>query len=499
MYEKGDAMQRLSLFGVFTITMFWGLSACIAGTILSDPLSGSTTGNKKGGSFKEAGWQAPHQIWWDAGKAMNAGSLTVEVTNWNPNSDSPQHKHGKQQIINMYEASHGSSWDANNSKPMTSFFNIRTGASYDNCFKFLSSPAGFEERIETRVKKSYGTINPPETHVISVTWTAAGDITAYLDGVAEVTHKHGKPFALRYIFLGTDNTIPGTYGPQHNVIYKNLVVEDNSTSVPVDPNPGPGDPLKLSPIDDTWADPLALSTINGNSTELRVGGDGRTIFMKFDVAGVGPIESATLNLKAMNGGYGGDVRVVGDTSWSEDTLNYQNMPTPDSAILGSLGAVSIGDIYKMDVSKAVPCDGTYTFAINSSEVDGAGYWSSESSEYGPELVLVPDPKGGTCDEPPPDPTPEPDAGPSPDADAGPTMDAGPAQEDTSAPDSSGGDTNKGLPYVGPSDDARSASSSGSSSGGCHLNGQGAGSPLAVVGALVLMSLVIRRRKTADLR
>jgi hypothetical protein len=198
-------------------------------TVLSDSLDGSTTGGKNGGSFTGGGWKAPHQIWWDLGQAISEGSFSVQVTNWNPNKDSSQHKHDKQHIINMYEESHGSSWSADGDSPKSAYFNIRTGKSYDNCYKFLSSTGGFEERLETRAKKPYGTISPEETHTLSVVWTANGTITSYLDGKAQVTHKHGKPFALRYVFIGTDNTIPGTYGPQHKVVYKNLVVNSGNT------------------------------------------------------------------------------------------------------------------------------------------------------------------------------------------------------------------------------------------------------------------------------
>lgn len=206
-------------------------------TVLGDSLAGGTSGSKDGGSFSGGGWKAPHQIEWDLGQSISEGSFSVEVTNWNPNSDSSQHQHGKQQIINMYEESHGSSWDADSDSPKSSYFNIRTGASYDNCYKFLSSTGGFAERHETRAKKPHGTISPGETHTLSVVWTADGTITSYLDGNEEVVHHHGKPFAFRYVFIGTDNTIPGTYGPQHGVVYKNLVVNSGNTGPDADCGP----------------------------------------------------------------------------------------------------------------------------------------------------------------------------------------------------------------------------------------------------------------------
>jgi hypothetical protein len=228
-------------FWITLVVLIFGLVAApelgVAETLLFDSLNGSTSGNQNSGSFTGGGWQAPEQISWDLGAPIFEGSFSVEVTNWNPNSDSSQHQHGKQHIINMYEEAHGSAWDADSSDPQTGFFNIRTGASYDNCFKFLSSPAGFEQRHENRIKKPYGTINPAETHIITVEWDLSGNITVFLDGVAEQTHEHGQPFALRYVFIGTDNTIPGTYGPQHDIIYKNLVVTDGGGATELPPDP----------------------------------------------------------------------------------------------------------------------------------------------------------------------------------------------------------------------------------------------------------------------
>ena len=195
-----------------------------SGQVLTDSLNGSTSGTQDGGAFTGGGWQPPKQIWWDLGEALVEGGMSVEVTNWNPNADSPQHQHEKQQIINIYEADHGSPHKSDNDEPKTAFFNIRTGATYNNLFKFLSSSGGFEERQEVRIKRDPNFINPAETHTIKVTWTLAGDVTAYLNDVPLVTHSHGKRLSLRYVFIGTDNAPGGTYGPQLGVIYKNLTV-----------------------------------------------------------------------------------------------------------------------------------------------------------------------------------------------------------------------------------------------------------------------------------
>ena len=96
--------------------------------VLTDSLNGSTSGTQDGGTFTGGGWRAPRQISWDLGEALVEGGMSVEVTNWNPNENSPQHQKDKQQIINMYEADHGSPHKSDNDEPKTAFFNIRTGA-----------------------------------------------------------------------------------------------------------------------------------------------------------------------------------------------------------------------------------------------------------------------------------------------------------------------------------------------------------------------------------
>lgn len=488
-------MSRFSLTVLIAASGLVFASATAVGqTVLTDPLDGSTSGNKDGGSFTGGGWQAPQQIGWDLGKVLTTGTFSVEVTNWNPNDDSPQHKHPKQQIINMYEAPSGSPHDSDATSPKTGFFNIRTGATYDNCFKFLSSPAGFTDRIETRVKKPYGTISATETHTISISWTADGTITAFLDGVAQVTHEHKKPFALRYVFIGTDNAPAGTYGPQHGVIYKNLVVSGDGEPDP-DPAPDPIDPLLLAPVDDTWADPTAPTTPHGSSDELRVGGDGRTILLKFDVKDVGPIAKATLRLEALNGGGGGEVRTVLDTTWTEAGLTFEKMPPASGPVLDALGKVETGQTYELDVSLAVACDGEYAFAISSSDLDGAGYWSSESGKGGPQLILVPDPTGDGCGPTPPEPGPEPPppSEPPPEAALPPEPMPEPPPAPETAPDQGSEERTDigGLPVPdGGATDAggRSAPSEAPSDGGCsagpHAQGGGNAPWLLVVCALL---------------
>lgn len=160
---------------------------------------------------------------------------------------------------------------------------------------------------------------------------------------------------------------------------------------------------------DTFADPGNPGVAFGAGPELRTGGDGRTIYLRFSVTGIGSVASARVSLEAMNGGGGGEIHALADNSWSEATLTWGNRPVPTGVPLASLGKVQIGGTYSFDVTSAVPSDGTYSFAITSSDPDGSGFHSRESSGAQPVLEVVPGPH----------PSPPLDAGQSP-----PVADAG---------------------------------------------------------------------------
>ncbi len=471
-------MRRLSSVLAFAGVLVAQTS--LAQIVLDDPLNGSTSGTQSGGQFVSGGgWQAGQQIKWDLGKVLTEGGLSVQVTNWNPNSDSPQHQFDKQHIINMYESAHGSPHQSDTDVPKAAFWNIRTGATYDNLFKFLSSTAGFDPppagRDETRVMKPLGFIDPAQTYTIEVKWDLAGDVTAYLDGQALVTHNHGTPLRLRYVFIGTDNAPAGTYGPQKDVIYKNLVVTGKDTPLPDAGSGGSGGSagaggtgstlLSFEPVADTWSEPAAPTATHGADPELRAGGDGRTIYFRFDVQGVQSVKSAKLFLEAFNAGGGGDIHIVSDNTWLESSLSYQSQPAVDPGILDSLGKVEIGGVYSFDVTSAVKGNGLVSFAITSNDVDGSGYLSKESPNAHPELVIESVAGGGSGGT------------------AGSTPDGGWDDGGSVPPVDGGGGTGA----------VSKGSTSGGEDSGCGCRTAPRGSSPGTAASLLLALLLLRRR------
>jgi hypothetical protein len=366
-----------------------------ADVFLDDPLNGGTSGTMDGGEFVPGGgWKAPRQIKWDLGTYLTEGVFTVQLTNWDPSAASPQHRYDKQHILAMYEAAHGSPHKSDTDSPKTGWWVVRTGANYNSLFKFKSSTYGWDEADETRNSPPHGPIDPAKTYTIKVEWKPGGKVTIFLDGEALCSHQHPRPLRLRHVFIGTDNAPAGTYGPQHDVIYKNVHVEGSATPIPDAGTPdasqtdgGGGGELRFEPVADTWAELANPDTPHGSDPEIRTGAD-RTIYLRFQVSGAGKVSSAHTYLKAMNHGGGGDIRVVSDNSWSEAALTWNNRPAPEQGILSSLGIVDIGDIYSFDVTQAVRGNGLHSFAITSTNTDGSGFHSRESADMHPELVII---------------------------------------------------------------------------------------------------------------
>jgi chitodextrinase len=113
--------------------------------------------------------------------------------------------------------------------------------------------------------------------------------------------------------------------------------------------------------------------------------------MKFSVSGVGTgsVVSAKLRVHCVDtsAGSGGEFRRVSDTSWNESTVTWGTAPGADSAIIGSLGPVSAGTSYQVDVSSLVTGDGTVGLRVSSPSTDGVDYSSKEGS-FPPELVVT---------------------------------------------------------------------------------------------------------------
>jgi hypothetical protein len=68
-------------------------------------------------------------------------------------------------------------------------------------------------------------------------------------------------------------------------------------------------------------------------------------------------------------------------------VNWNTAPGYDAATVASLGAVSTGIWYEVDLSNLITGDGTYSLRVTSPSSNGADYSSREGANP-PQLVLA---------------------------------------------------------------------------------------------------------------
>jgi len=114
--------------------------------------------------------------------------------------------------------------------------------------------------------------------------------------------------------------------------------------------------------------------------------------LRFDVSGTAgrTITRAVLRVHCVDpSGAGGDFhRVVDPALWSEASVTWDTAPAFDPAIVGSLGAVSAGTWYEVDVTPLVAGDGLVSVRVTSTSGNGADFTSKEGTTgFAPQLVV----------------------------------------------------------------------------------------------------------------
>jgi len=148
--------------------------------------------------------------------------------------------------------------------------------------------------------------------------------------------------------------------------------------------------VTFRPVADAWVRETSPDRNTGSENRLYV--DGRAIdtaFLRFEVSGLSaPVQSAWIELEVIRASPdGGTIRAVSDNSWGEDTIAFDSQPAIDGPALDSSGAVTEGQILRLDVTAAIAQDGQYSFAIVG---DGKGGWpvrSREGSDNTPMLFI----------------------------------------------------------------------------------------------------------------
>lgn len=143
----------------------------------------------------------------------------------------------------------------------------------------------------------------------------------------------------------------------------------------------------LSPVADSYVDSSAPTRNYGTRTYLKEDGSPTLVgYVKFTVSGHDSVGYAVLRLRALSNHRSGvTVHAVGDNSWGEQSITYQNRPALGAA-LGSTGQVTSGSWYGVDVSSLITGNGTYTLALTTASGTSVKFGSRESADA-PQLVI----------------------------------------------------------------------------------------------------------------
>jgi hypothetical protein len=220
--------------------------------------------------------------------------------------------------------------------------------------------------------------------------------------ILDVTPTAISSYAYAYTVTGLTVDVDYTFGVR--VEDQSGNEDGNITTLTATPTESGGwTELALSPIADASVNSWYPAQNYGTQSNLEV--DARPVtrsYLRFDVNGLnGDVVSAHIRLECINPSpVGGSIYAISNNSWQETTVTYANRPAIDGYALDSLGAVSVGDIVELDVTAAISGNGTYNFAMDSNNNNGADYRSREDLTYPPTLFITTNNDGGPANTAP---------------------------------------------------------------------------------------------------
>jgi hypothetical protein len=142
------------------------------------------------------------------------------------------------------------------------------------------------------------------------------------------------------------------------------------------------------PSADTYVDASQPNSNFGTSTQLRIDGSPTVnSYLTFNVTGIsGTVKSATLRVFASSSqGTGYTAYLVPLTTWGEKTITAANAP-PLGTALGNSGKITAGTWTSASVTLAVTGNGTYSFAISTTNATAVSLSSREGANP-PQLIV----------------------------------------------------------------------------------------------------------------
>jgi hypothetical protein len=208
--------------------------------------------------------------------------------------------------------------------------------------------------------------------------------------LADVTPAAGATYAHAYTVTGLSNDVAYTFGVRAEDQSGN---EDaNTTTATATPTGGgEGEELTFTAIADTVVFSDRPANNYGDKTIFVVDASPVKIsYLRFEVTGLsGTVISARVRLQCTSASqFGGTIYSISDNGWQEYTVTYDTRPVIDGPALDSLGLVLVDDVVELDVTSAITGNGTYNFALDSSDDNNAAYRSREDGLNPPVLIIT---------------------------------------------------------------------------------------------------------------
>jgi hypothetical protein len=232
----------------------------------------------------------------------------------------------------------------------------------------------------------------PASNEVDLSWNASSDNV----GVAGYyVFRNGTQIGQSSSTSFTDTTTSGSTTYSYTVkafdAAGNQSSSSNSTSITT-PSGGGSGGLTFTPIDDASVyQDSPDSNFGSNSTVEVDNSPVKHFLLKFSVTGVGSktVTNATLRLYCVNSSpMGGEFRSVSTSDWTEGSVTWNSAPSFGSAV-ATLGSVSSGNWYTVNVTSLVHGDGTVSIGVTSTNSDGADFTSAEGSgSFAPQLIVT---------------------------------------------------------------------------------------------------------------
>lgn len=165
--------------------------------------------------------------------------------------------------------------------------------------------------------------------------------------------------------------------------------------------------LTFSPTDDATVRESSPTTNYGSRISLEVDASSKKdTLLRFEVAGTNGAQVTNATLRLFNidsSSSGGEFFGAANSNWGESTVTWSSAPAATGQALDTLGSVSPGNWYEVNITSLINGDGPVSLRISSPSSNGADYASTENGNGNAPQLIVTTAEAGGGDTTPPSP------------------------------------------------------------------------------------------------